>query len=524
MEYLDNIKRTFKDFIYSLINFKINKATRQTIEIDEDVNRENAINLYRQLYIGSTEQITDLVESLEGLDRNSFYKRKVYDGQRVHNTLISNIIDTLNNIVVNDFISWDTDEENKELLEKIIYENDLEERFEEIMRCVQIDGDGGFTINYNQKTKLPKIRFYKSDEIEIINEYQQFKELIVKHKKEINKKTYYIFEKYGYGYIKYVATDQDGKEYDREYFKNYIDETFPEEDEYFDSNICLGIPIKFFTSMKYQDRGKSLLEDKLGTIFVLDEIASIYADEVGLNRTKQGINSEIIPKDTNGNYIKRIPMQNRFIVFNKESNGLNENGGNLDYFNIQSALNSTEWETAILNHSQMLMQGIISPSTLGIDTKNVTESAVSQKEKEKQTRFTVNKIEKGLKLAFCNLLKMSIVSYKYLNNEKYNIDEINVNMSFNQFNSSDWGQQASEVGSAKTLGVISTYTAVKKLNKDWTEEEIQEEVKRINSESGMNYEDPYDKYNEDDIEDFEEEDKEKDTEKNTEEEKEIENE
>lgn len=497
MEYLDNIKRTFKDFIYSLINFKINKATRQTIEIDEDINRENAIELYRQLYIGSTEQITDIVQRLDGLDQNNFYSRNVYDGQRIHNTLIGNIIDTLNNIIMNDFISWDTDEENKELLEKIIYENDLEEMLEKITRYIQIDGDGAFTINYNEKTKLPQIRFYRSDEIEIINEYQHFKELIIKHKKNIRGTTYYIFEKYGYGYIEYIATDKDGKEYDREYFRNHIDETFPAEDEYFSNDICLGIPILFFNSMKYQDRGKSLLEDKLGTIFTLDEITSVYADEVGLNRTKQGINSEIIPKDKDGNYIKRMPIQNRFIVFNKDSNGFDGNS-NLDYFNIQSNLNSSEWETAILNYGQMLMQGVVSPSTLGIDTKTTTESAVSQKEKEKQTRFTVNKIEKGLKLSFCNLLKMCLVSYKYLNNEKYNIDEINVNMSFNQFNSSDWGQQASEVGQAKTLGVISTYSAVKKLNKDWTEEEIQEEVERINAESGMNYEDPFDRYNEDD--------------------------
>lgn len=507
MNYFENIKKTFKDFIYSLINFKVNKANEQIIEIYEDMNRENALNLYQQIYIGSTEQIEDIVQSLDGLDKNSFYKRRMGDAQRVHNTLAGDMIDTLNNIVMNDFISFDTDEENKELLEKIVYENDIEDTLEKIIRQVLINGDGAFTINYNEKTKLPNIRFYKSNEIEIINEYQKFKELIIKHRKEIRGKTYYIFEKYGFGYIKYIATDDNGKEYDRNYFIEHIDETFPEEDDYFDENICLGIPIQFFSSMKYQDRGKSIYEGKLGVIFALDEITSTYADEISLNKTKQGINSELFPKGRDGQFLQRPPVQNRFIMFKRDT--MNDTTGQ-DYFNIQSNLNSVEWETAMLNYMQILMQGILSPSSMGLDIKNINESGVSQKEKEKQTRFTINKIEKGLKLTYSNLLKMCILSYKYLNNERYNSDEINVNMSFNQFGSSDWGQQAEEIGKAKTYGVISTYTAVKKLNKDWTEEEIQEEVERINNEKGINIEDPFEKYTEN-IEDEiinEEEDKE----------------
>lgn len=494
MNYLENIKKTFKDFIYSLINFKVNKANEQIIEIYEDMNRENALNLYQQVYIGSTEQIEDIVQSLDGLDPNSFYKRRMGDAQRVHNTLAGDMVDTLDNIIMNDFISFDTDEENQELLEKITYENDIDDMLEKIIRYILIDGDGAFTINYNEKTNWPQIRFYKSNEIEIINEHQKFKELIVKHRKEVKGKIYYIFEKYGYGYIKYVAIDDKGKEYDREYFMNNIDETFPVEDDYFDENICLGIPIQFFQSMKYPNRGKSIYENKLGTIFTLDEITSTYADEVSLNRTKQGINSEIFPKNKEGQFIQKPAVQNRFIMFKRDS--LNDSTGQ-DYFNIQSNLNSTEWETAMINYMQILLQGILSPSTMGLDVKNVNESGVSQKEKEKQTRFTINKIEKALKITYSNLLKMCILSYKYLNNEKYNIDEINVNMSFNQFGSNDWGQQATEVGQAKTFGVISTYTAVKRLNKDWTEKEIQEEVERINNENGMNIEDPFEKYTED---------------------------
>lgn len=491
MDYFNNLSQSVKDLFRSLVGIREKEVKEQPTVIEQDMSRVNATELYRQFYVGSTYQIEQMVRKLRGIDDNNFYKCDAQDFQRLHNSIPADVVDTLKNIVVNDFVGITTDEEYQELLDKIIYENDFIDGMEEDIRDTEIGGDMAITINFKEGNPYPILKKYKTNEIEIIEEDGRFKELIVKHKKYINEKLFFIVEIYGYGYIKYQAYNEKGNELKREEF-NQLDPDFPLEDQEFDSNLCLGIPLYFFKSAKYQGRGKSVFEGKEGAISFLDEVLSTYSEEVRNNKTIKGINEEVVPRNKNGlPMLHFTKLTNNFLTLANKAGGMGDKQGTADVVHIQSNLASEKYNMALLDAKLLLIQGLISPSTVGLDTKTQAESGVSQKEKEKQTRYTVNSIEKGLRNCYINLFKMSIYAYYMLNNKKIDINDINITVEFNQFNSSDWGQLAQEVGTAKQLGVISIYTAVKKLNKDWTEEEILEEVQRIKEESGMMIEDPF---------------------------------
>lgn len=491
MEYIDNLKQSWKDFIKSLVGIKQQAAMDQSIYIQEEMSHKTAIELYNRIYIGSVYELEQLIKQIPSVSKYNFYKMKVGNMERIHNTLPADTINMLVNVVINDFIDFEVEEEYKEVIKEIIKENDLVETLEDIVKKILIEGDGALVGNYIEGSNIPIIKFYSANEIEIIKENKKFKELIVKHKKKIGDKDYFIFEEYGYGYIRYKATDAGGKEISREKFI-LIDPTFPEEDAKFDDNLCLATPLHFFNSSKFEGRGKSILEGKDGAVYFLDQVTSIFNAELQPTRTFLGVNQDLLPRNKKGEIIRNNILENIFIMMRNSGMGSNQ-----DIFAFNSDLKAGAYNTAELTAKLLFLQGIASPSSLGLDTKSVDESGVSQKEKEKQTRFTVNAIEVGLNNCYSTLLKMCIYSYLIRSGNKTDINKINVNMTFNQFGAADWGQIAEETGKAKQLGVISIYQSVKRVNPDWTEEEIEEEVKRIREDSGALIEDPFEKYTED---------------------------
>lgn len=131
----------------------------------------------------------------------------------------------------------------------------------------------------------------------------------------------------------------------------------------------------------------------------------------------------------------------------------------------------------------MVLQGIMSPSTLGIDLKK-TDNAESQREKEKVTLHVRNKIVDALnevlpelvtKIMQCNDIMCGKDPGKYEPTVK-----------FGEYASPDFGTTVDTVGKAKQYGIMSLETSVDQLYSDtWTKEEKEEEVARLKAEQGI---------------------------------------
>ena len=129
------------------------------------------------------------------------------------------------------------------------------------------------------------------------------------------------------------------------------------------------------------------------------------------------------------------------------------------------------------------MQGVISPSTLGIDTKKL-DNADAQREKEKATLYTRNKIAQTLQETLPVLINTVFKAYATYN--KQTVTDIVVDVPFGEYANPSFESQVETVSKAKGSGIMSIEASVDELygdtkDKDWKNEEIA----RLKAEQGI---------------------------------------
>ena len=138
----------------------------------------------------------------------------------------------------------------------------------------------------------------------------------------------------------------------------------------------------------------------------------------------------------------------------------------------------------------LALQGIVSPSTIGIDVKKL-DNAEAQREKEKTTLYTRNTIVEALQEFIPQLVSMTINSFNVLNRRP--IEEITVNVPFGEYANPSFESQVETVAKAKTSGIMSIEASVDELYGDSKDEQWKsEEVIRLKSEQGISeVDEPY---------------------------------
>ena len=131
----------------------------------------------------------------------------------------------------------------------------------------------------------------------------------------------------------------------------------------------------------------------------------------------------------------------------------------------------------------LCLQGIISPSTLGIDVKKL-DNADAQREKEKTTLYTRNAIVGALQEALPCVVGICINADHILHTKP--IEEIEVNIPFGEYANPSFESQVETVGKAKTQGIMSIEMCVEELYGDTLDEHCkQEEIARLKAEQGI---------------------------------------
>ena len=148
--------------------------------------------------------------------------------------------------------------------------------------------------------------------------------------------------------------------------------------------------MKFLNSTKYkkQKRGKALFEGKTDVLDGLDEVISQWIDAIRMGRIKRYIPDNLIPRDqTTGELLPANPFDNDFIA-------IGDNMSEKANQQVEISQPQISYEAYVSSYSSfldMVLQGVMSPATLGIDLKK-TDNAEAQREKEKVTLHVRNKI------------------------------------------------------------------------------------------------------------------------------------
>ena len=134
----------------------------------------------------------------------------------------------------------------------------------------------------------------------------------------------------------------------------------------------------------------------------------------------------------------------------------------------------------------LALQGIISPATLGIDTKKVTDpNATAQREKEKTTLHTRGKIVEAIQNTIPELINITFKAVD-IQNKKTELREVKSTVKFGEYANPSFEAQVETVGKGKTQGIMSIEASVDELYGDSKDEKWKaEEVARLKAEQGI---------------------------------------
>ena len=471
-------KNALKNALKSFLN--VTEANGLSLQIDELLDFEANAFVNEIWFRGDGYELEQLYKSIPDY-KYSFWgatSTKGLEIRKIHTGLPKIIVNTLTNICVDDMQDVKIAHIGKEnMWGEIEKENDFKNLVKKAVRKALVTGDGAFKISLDTDvSQYPILEFYEADRIEVKRERGRVKEIRFKKKFEKAGISYILKECYGYGYIEYKLYDA----YNNEISLDKLEKTKDLKSVYFDNTVIMAEYLSFFASDKWEGRGQSIFDSKRDNFDALDEAWSQWVDALRSNRTKTYIPEDLLPRDPMTGTIKYgNPFDNRFIQTgtpmqeNAQSKIETVNGS----FDCNSYLNT--YVTAL----DLCLQGLISPSTLGIDTKKL-DNAEAQREKEKTTLYTRQTIIYSLQYCIEKLIDKTFKVMNILNGEP--LEDTEAEVTFGEYANPSFESQIETVGKAKTQGVMSIESIVEELYGDSkTEEWKTEEVKRIKNEQGI---------------------------------------
>lgn len=243
----------------------------------------------------------------------------------------------------------------------------------------------------------------------------------------------------------------------------------------------MAIPFMIFESVKFENRGKSIFDGREERYDALDEVFSQWMDAIRAGRTTKYIPESLLPRDKNGYVINPNDFDNRFI---KADNDMSENAKN-EITVVQPSIPSESYIQAYITALDSCLQGIISPSTLGIDTKKL-DNAEAQREKEKTTLYTRGKIIDALSNTLPEVVNSIMKLYLTFNGSSISDEDVNVTVNFGEYANPSFEAVVETVSKAREKGIMSLESSIDELYGDSKDEKWkQEEVRRLKEEQGI---------------------------------------
>lgn len=476
----ENIKRGIRSWL------DIQEASPTNILINETLDyNANAIK-NRIWYRGDSNELQQLYGQIDnGVDRYKFWASRCSPGmemRKIHTGLPALIVDVLAAVTISDIkVKIEKKSAEQELWNAISKDNMFPKKLEKAVKETLYIGDGAFKISFNMNiSKYPLLEFYPGDRIEIASERGRVREIVFRTIYQHDNHQYMLYEHYGHGYITYNlyrgntlvplgSIPQTGGLTDVAFGSSVPEESY-----------MLAVPLQFYESGKWDERGQSIFDKKVDDFDAFDEIWSQWMDAVRLGKAKEYIPDNLIPRDPNGGeLIKPNPFDNRFI---KTEGSLGE--GDQNKIDIeQPEIPHESFLASYVTALDLCLQGLISPSTLGIDVKKL-DNAEAQREKEKTTLYTRDTIINAMQEDIPLLVNTAIKAYHEYNQEK--VEDILVTVEFGDYANPSFESQVETIGKARSGQIMSVDAAVDTLYGDdkddaWKAEEIQ----RIKSELGI---------------------------------------
>ena len=371
-----SIMEKIKTGLRSWLN--IQTAAKYSINIMEMADFELSAIMNRIWYRGDSNELDQLYAQCNSYaDKYKFWASHSSPGmeiRKLHIGIPHLIVRILGSIVLADMNDFDFDDAGaKQLWNAIDEENHLRSLLEEVLKDVLVVGDGAFKVTFDTTlSQYPILEWYPGDQIELTYNRKRLQEVIFKTPYKAKGRQYVLCEHYGKGYIRnelYAGENMVPLD--------TLEQTKGLSDWTFDEDLMMAIPFRVYKSAKYEGRGGSIFDSKLDSFDAVDEAWSQWMDALRAGRAKTYIPESCIPRDPEtGTFLQPNAFDNRFIA-----SGDNMAEGGKNQINTeQPAIPHESYLASYITALDLCLQGIISPSTLGIDTKKL-DNAEAQREK-----------------------------------------------------------------------------------------------------------------------------------------------
>ncbi len=471
----DKLKNGVRKAVRSFLN--IQEAPDYNFMIQEGMNYE--ANAFKNMiwYRGDSYELNQLYKQMANYNY-SFWGSVPTVGleiRKIHTGLPKIIVNQLVNIVLTDLNIIEFKEVAKnDLWKDIVKENKFNKLLERATREALVVGDGAFKISFDSNvSELPILEFYSGEKIDIVYDRGRVKEIVFQTNYTVNKVVYTLHETYGFGYVTYKLFRGDS-----EVNLNSIPQTENLVDVTFDKSFCMAVPYMIYESDKWEGRGQSIFDSKCDNFDSLDETWSQWIDALRAGRAKTYIPDDLLPRNPNtGEILKPSYFDNRYIQTDK---CMKENvASTID--TEQPTIPTENYLSTYVTALDLCLQGIISPSTLGIDNKKL-DNAEAQREKEKTTLYTRSKIIEAISDMLPTLVDTIFKAYNTL--LKQPIEDNVIEVSFGEYASPSFEAVVETLSNPNTPMSIEA-----KVDEMWgdskTEEWKKEEVERIKEQTGV---------------------------------------
>lgn len=470
----DGIKRGIRSWL------NITPSNPYTIQINEVMDFELSAIRNRIWYRGDSNELEQMYQqNPEYADKFKFWASGCSSGmemRKIHTGLPGLIVRTLCSIVLADMNDFEFEIPTQQELWKAIEEdNKFRKQMERSLKEVLYIGDGAFKIAINTKiSPFPLLEWYPGDRVEYVYEHGRLKEIVFKTEYKADGQRYILYVHYGYGYIRNELYRGDS-----EVLLTAIDAAI--QDWRFDDSLILAVSLQIYENTKFDGRGGSIFDGKLDSFDAYDEAWSQWMDALRKGRAVRYIPSDLIPRNENtGELMRPNPFDNSFI----EIKGGFQEEGSSGIEVVQPSIPHDSYLASYVTALDQCLQGVISPSTLGIDVKKL-DNAEAQREKEKATLYTRNAIIEALQEVLPDLVSACINAYHVLMKEP--IEEVKVEIPFGEYANPSFESQVETLSKARPGSpVMSVEAQVEELWGDSKDENWKlGEVKRIKSEMGI---------------------------------------
>lgn len=471
----DNIKRGLRSWL------QIQPSSPYSIQINEVMDFElNAIR-NRIWYRGDGNELEQFYQqSAEYADKHKFWASRCTPGmemRKIHTGLPGLIVRILAGIALQDMNDFEfTSPAQEQLWKEIEKENKFRKLMEGCLKETLYIGDGAFKVTINTVVSdYPILEWYPGERVEIIKEYGRLKEVVFKTPYTDRRQQYILYEYYSYGGIRNELYRGD-----TQVDINTIDATKEVKDYTFDREVILAVPLRIYESAKFEGRGGSIFDGKLDSFDTFDESWSQWMDALRAGRAKTYIPDCLVPRNPdNGKPVHPNAFDNRYFA----ADGDTREGQKNIIITDQPVIPHDSYLSSYITALDLCLQGIISPSTLGIDVKKL-DNAEAQREKEKATLYTRNAIIEALQEELPEVISACINAYNILLHKP--VEDVEVNIPFGEYANPSFESQVETIGKAKTQGIMSIERCVEELYGDTLDEHCkQEEIKRLKEEQGI---------------------------------------